>query len=110
MISKQKFCEAIEQLKKANVIQELIDDILKEVPEGADFMCGYGTAINHECLVVDLLEILMNDNDGFIAWWLWEMDYGRKVKPDSVMVNGEPRDIRNPGGLYDFMEEWKDEA
>ena len=103
-ISKDRFCRALTQLKKANDIQNRIDDIMREVPEGVDFMSGYGTAINHECLVVELLEMLTNDEDGFIGWWCWEMDYGREVEEDSMTYDDKPIDLRTPEKLYDYLE------
>ena len=102
--SKELFCKALAQLKKVEDFRNKVDKMIREEFFGdSDFLSPYGITPDNELLVVDLLSAFMNDKYGDISWWLWEMDYGRDVEPDSIKYNGKSIDVTTPEKLYDFL-------
>ena len=103
-ISKEDFYNALRQLEDAHRLKEQVNRLIKDIkPPNEDFMDGYGLTIDHESLVVNLLEKLTEDEEDWIGYWAWENDYGRELEPDSVKQHGEPVDLRTPSQLYDFL-------
>ena len=102
--SKELFCKALTQLKKVEDFRNKVDDMIrKEFSGDSDFLSPYGITPDHELLVVDLLSALMNDDDGWISWWVWDRNYGRDVAPNSIMYRDKHIDVRTPEKLYDFL-------
>lgn len=103
-ITEQKFCDIIRQLKEADELKCEVDDLIrKHIPEGHDFLSGYGMSIDHECAVVDLLELLTHDKGEWISWWCWEKDYGEREDFDAMDKDGDPIDLSTPELLYAFL-------
>ena len=104
-ISSEKFCEALDQLEAASRLKDRINhEIRLAMPPNQDFMDGAGMAVDHEQLVVDLLELLTNDKDNWISWWCWEIDYGREYTEGSVTYKGEIVDLSTKQKLYALLE------
>ena len=102
-MSKEKFCDAINQLRAAHDLKERIDNmIFTEVDVESDFLSGYGMSIDHAGLVVELLEMIMEDDD-LISWWCWEMNFGRDCEEDSFSINKKSIDVSTAEKLYDFL-------
>jgi len=103
-ITEQKFCDILRQLKEADELKCEVDDLIrKHIPEGHDFLSGYGMSIDHECAVVDLLELLTHDKGELISWWCWEKDYGEREGFDAMDKDGDPIDLSTPELLYAFL-------
>ena len=102
-ISKTTFSKILKQLMNANDLKNEVDDLIMEyAPEGHDFMSGSGLSIDHECAVVELLELLTHDDADDIGWWCWEANYGRR--PDfTISINGQDVDLSTPEKLYDYL-------
>lgn len=105
-ISSEKFCEALDQLEAASRLKDRINhEIRLAMPPNQDFMDGAGMSIDHEQLVVDLLELLTNDKNGWIGWWCWEIDYGRAYEDGSVTTyDDQVVDVSTKQKLYELLE------
>ena len=98
MISKKDFILAINQLRQHQQRIEMINDAF-------DTVIDFDTL---DDLVVSLLEKFMNLEPDEVygttlSWWIWELDFGRKWKEDSLVVDGEQIDLSTTEKLYDFL-------
>ena len=102
-ITKEDFANALNQLRDAADLKNKVDNLIfTSVNIESDFLSGYGMCIDHEGLVVDLLEKLMHDEDGTISWWCWEADYGRDDTM-KIFVNDQAIDVSTVDKLYDYL-------
>lgn len=55
--------------------------------------------------LLKILKIAMGDNhkDSWIDYYLWELDFGRKWKKDSVQVKGKNFKLKNAYDLWDLL-------
>jgi len=104
-ISKEDFCNAIEQLREANDLKDNINHMIftaKKVE--TDFLSGYGMTVDHAGLVVHLLSLLTHDTDDTISWWCWEANFGRE-EDFHIYIDDKPIDTSTPEKLYDYLVE-----
>ena len=104
MISKEKFKEIIEKLKKANDFVDEVNEKAKKLDDAiiSDFFNASSLSISHENIVVELLENMF-DTD-IISWWIYELDYGKKYKEGCIQdYNGENIDLSTVKKLYDYL-------
>ena len=107
-MEKKRFCEIVNQLHEATEIQKKVHDIFVNSSDNIrnDFMNSASLQINHESLVVELLEEIMHDKYGYIQCFLYDFDYGKKWTRESITeVDGTSIDISTPEKLYDFLVE-----
>ena len=104
IISKEKFIEIINRLKKYSELQDKINDLFKENIDNKemDFMNAGSICIGHESVVVELLENMFNDKDT-ISWWLYECNYGRDFSLGDLEVDGIEIDLSTAEKLYDYL-------
>lgn len=96
MISLQEF-KAL--LSKVDESGRKLDEI-SEVLGGADKLCE--AACTDE--VIRLLEIILDDRDGDISYWVWELDFGRKWKPGCVTdSDGTDIKLETAEDLYRYL-------
>ena len=103
--SKEDFVDAINRLKAANNLQDDIDNLMEHARENIenDFMNACALMINHEALVVKLLEVIMDDQDENISYFIYELQYGAEYEPGCYTINGKEVDISTPENLYDYL-------
>lgn len=103
--SKEQFVKIINRLKAANDLQNKIQDLMYEADDNIDrdFMNAASLMINHESIVVDLLQVIMNDKDDDIPYFIYEIDYGRDYTPGCYTLYGENVDISTAEKLYDYL-------
>lgn len=105
MISKEKFCNIISQLKETN---DFVDEVNRKAKElhnniANDFFDAMSLSISHEELVVQLLEEIFDDSD-MISWWIYELDYGRKYKKGCIQdADGKNINVSTVEKLYDYL-------
>ena len=96
MISLQEF-KAL--LSKVDESGRKLDEI-SEVLGGADKLCE--AACTDE--VIRLLEMILDDRDGDISYWVWELDFGRKWKPGCVTdSDGTDIKLETAEDLYHYL-------
>ena len=104
MISKEKFVEIINRLKKYNELQNDINELFNESIDNKemDFMNAGSICIGHESVVVYLLE-KMFDTD-MISYFIYELDYGKKYKAGCVLdKNMNEIDLSTAEKMYDYL-------
>lgn len=65
--------DALESIKEASRVQNAVSDF---VDSDSDFM---KSAYNVEGYLVDALVILIDDKEGWLEWFVYENDFGRKA-------------------------------
>lgn len=104
MISKEKFVEIINRLKKYNELQNDINELFNESIDNKemDFMNAGSICIGHESVVVYLLE-RMFDTD-MISYFIYELNYGEKYKAGCVLdENMNEIDLSTAEKMYDYL-------
>ena len=100
MLSKEMFVECINFMKDRSDAMNKVNEIFTEEFEDSIFYPYF----RYEVMMGKVLKDVMRDENDWISWFLYEMDYGRDVKPDSVTeADGTPIDITTPEKLYDFL-------
>ncbi len=102
-MDKRRFVEIINALKSADRLQRDIDALMRTAKENIenDFMNGASLMINHECIVIELLEEIMEDYYDTISWWIYETEYG-KSKPE-IYEGNVTTVLKTPEDLYDYL-------
>ena len=104
IISKEKFVEIINRLKKYNELQNDINELFNESIDNKemDFMNAGSICIGHESVVVYLLE-RMFDTD-MISYFIYELNYGEKYKAGCVLdENMNEIDLSTAEKMYDYL-------
>ena len=104
MISKEKFVEIINRLKKYDELQNDINELFCESIDNKekDFINAGSICIGHESVVVYLLENMF-DTD-MISYWIYELDYGEKYTEGCVLdENMNNIDLSTSEKLYDYL-------
>ncbi len=104
-MDKRSFAKIINALKSADKLQRDINALMRTAKENIenDFMNGASLMINHECIVIELLEEIMKDSCDTISWWIYETEYG-KSRPEIYDSEGNVMvDLKTPEDLYDYL-------
>ena len=101
MISKETFVSTLNRCKALADVEYEVNNIFTKA--NLDFMSiSYST---YEDITINLLAEAMNDKGDWIAWWVWECEWGAYASVADEKVDGGSRDIPTPEELYDYMME-----
>lgn len=100
MISKELFIETINFMRERSDAVDKLNQAFS-----TEFECSmFYPYFRYEEMLVKVLEAAMHDEGDWIRYFLYEGNYGRDLKPDSVSeADGTPIDITTPEKLYDFL-------
>ena len=101
-MTKEKFCEIINNLKEANEVQTQMYYLLYNSRSARDSEI-VGLQIVHEGIVVELLKEIMDDKFDQMDYWIYELNYGRLYEDGCVTFDGNSIDLSTPELLYDFL-------
>ena len=104
-LTKLEFVEILNRLREATELVDKVEELFRSSRENleCDFCNGAGLQISHECIVVKLLEKLMQDSAGNISYFIYELDYGKEYREDCVSDKNGNIDISTPEKLYDYL-------
>lgn len=98
MIRKDDFVNSINALLKQAERDEDVNEALNVICNNEHSFCVAETSIIVTTALLDLLRNLINDEDDYIGWWLYEdVD---KIITDAF---GNKIEIDTPEKLYDFL-------
>ena len=107
MITKSTFVKTIDRLQLVSQIASTIENNLTDGAKklDTDFLSMFGAFTAHESTVVNLLEEIFNDQEcNVITWWLYETDYGKNKKYNTITnEKGDAELIDSAGKLYDYL-------
>ena len=95
-MSKEKFKYFIDFIQKRRELMEDITECTKQFDLDFNFVDS-----DYESKLIELLEIEMDDDDKFISYFIYELDFGRKG--DLFTINGEEIQLLTAEDLYDFL-------
>ena len=104
-MNKKRFVDIINALKSADKLQKDINALMRTAKENIenDFQNGASLMINHECIVIELLEEIMEDDYNTISWWMYDTECG-KSKPEIYDKEGNIiADLKTPEDLYYYL-------
>lgn len=107
LISKKEFVDIINKLKSADELQKDIQVLMNKAEENIsmDFMNAASLMINHEDIVVKLLEKIMNDQCDDICYFIYELNYGKDYKPGCITQDEVNIDFSTADKLYEYLVE-----
>lgn len=97
MISKENFINYLAKLEKTNKIYNAINEAGKELDMFEIYDCEYSTVI------IDILQEVFNDESEWIAYFIYDLDFGEGWYEGCITDNGENIPLRNAGELYDLL-------
>ena len=96
-MTKEKFCKFIREYEVCDKKEMRLNEAIEEY-------CGEPVQIfsSSLTLILEILETVMNDNDGLIVSFIYDADYGHIAEP-VYEVNGKQYRIDSPEVLYDVL-------
>lgn len=97
MLTFEQFEKYINEIKKRNDRLDEICDVLGG--------CEWLFDIHMADEVISLLSYIMNDKDDWIAYWVYEQEFGTKWVDDETasQADGTPIVLRTTRQLYDYL-------
>ena len=110
VLTRDEFEDIINELDESERMGRDINGIVNDRYRQAgceplhEFVDAVGfTTVHHEA-IVNLLRRMFLDEDDFIGYFIYEIDYGRSELANSVKdADGNPIPLSTPGDLYDLL-------
>lgn len=98
ILSKEKFIATINGLKDYDVFENELNDLIRKHGE------GYVILSDVSFLLINTLEKMYEDDNGWISYFCYELEFGRKYKPGMIKEsNGDEIKLQTPEDLYNFL-------
>lgn len=97
-INKEIFCELIEKIKEQFEKNLKLSDALHAYDKESYF---YPSGI--ESYVIDFLEKLLKDEEGWINYFIYELDFGDNYKKGMVKIDEKDYELKNSEQLYELI-------
>lgn len=102
-MKKETFIKSIEAIKlQWDNDKEKAQLLSKVFPENYEANMLYDNNIMKEAFI-DLLTEQMNDNDGFIEYFIYELDFGKKGEKLAIIIDNKKICLKNSEDLYNFL-------
>lgn len=100
MISKELFIKTMERLEAFDHNMDAVDEALHAL--SPDF-CGFYIPEVFD-MTIEVLEEVFDDNAGWLAYCVYELDYLEKYKPGMILNQySNPVDLSTWDKVYDFL-------
>jgi len=105
MIKKQTFVSMIDAIQKQREMENRVSKSLEEVLDG-NFVPTFSGIL--ETQIIKILEEAMcdvkaDDGQGWIEWWIYEKDFGKRKKINANYTNGKKIKLDTSADLYNFL-------
>jgi hypothetical protein len=101
-MNKQDFKKIILKLIALNSYTHELTNTFKKFDKDFNFI----SFSEYDSLVLKALELAMNDTEKWIEYWLYELDYGKKAKENSVIdIDGTTIPLKTIDDLYNCIQE-----
>ena len=98
-ISKDEFVGIINQVKEVESLNDDLNNFFKK--KSVDGCLFLPNCCEH---TVRLMRLLCNDTEDWIAYFCYELDFGKKWKSDTIKdANGKEIKLETPEDLYDLL-------
>jgi hypothetical protein len=98
-MDKKQFKKIIEEFTLLKKQTDILDNALKTLDPEFGGLCLH----RHEGLILDLLKSIMKDDGEWIDYWVYELEYGKKAKKNSVSVKDKNIPIKTINDLYNLL-------
>jgi len=99
MISEKDFVSTLEKLKKKSQFEDDIGNVFLKYEESYP---TFPSCIDEAVFALD--RCFENNEDDWVGYWVFELDFGRRYHDGCVMTkDGEKIDISTPDKLYKFI-------
>ena len=110
ILTKDEFVDIMNELDASEKMGRDINAVIEKgyKPAGCaslhDFVDAIGFTTCHHEAIVNLLQRMFLDDDDFIGYFLYEIDFGRSELANSVRdADGNQIPMSTPGDLYDYL-------
>lgn len=105
MVTKEKFFEILDYIQENEKFENDLRDLLYNTEKDTDFLDGaMFTDCRMEDYILQLLENMFEDFNGWIGYWIYDLEFGAKWTPDSITdVNGKSIKLQTKEDLYNFL-------
>ena len=100
MISKQEFCDIIDELESFENMRNNINEIFRKSKNSLvrDFCDSSTILIGNDDIVIKLLNNIFDLKEDSLSgttldWWIYETDFGKKFKKGNLIDNGKKIDL-----------------
>lgn len=102
MLSRRQFKDRIKRLIDLKKTEEMFNKVLKQIDPDSYNYVGFN---KYETLIVDCLKDAMEDNteESWIDYWLYELDYGKEAKKNTVKFDNKNTPIKTIDDLYNIL-------
>ena len=100
MLSKAQFKKILTAIVAQHRRDDDIADAIKIIVPSCHIVCEPGPAVG---ALSALLEDLMEDQYGWISYWLWDLDQGSKWERGKVKVDGRGVRLKTMDDLYRML-------
>lgn len=99
-MEKEKYIQFLKELEDMDRKAKKVYDAMREFDSDfGSFSTGY-----YEPLAVDIIETAMGDKTGWTSYWVYELEFGRKAKKNSVKdKNDKPLKCKTAGDIYELI-------
>lgn len=99
MINKKEFIKYIDKLKELREVEDAINLAGGKLEQFS--LCFTG---QYETIVIEILEdIFVDKENGWISYFVYELDFGVKWKENCITMNGKNVYMRNAEELYNVL-------
>ena len=105
MITKERFVEIINQLQELSEITDRVNALYRNCSNEIvrDFVSG-AELLTLDSIIVELLEDIFDDKEcAWIAYYAWELGYGKDYRKGGVTYMNEDVPLGTAEELYDLL-------
>jgi len=103
-ITFDRFNEALTEIVRYIEFDDAICAACRKYSEGSEFVTEFPYPLRLMTTVVDLLELATNDTEnGWISYWLYELDCGKDYKEGCVTKDGENIPLKTSQDLWNLL-------
>lgn len=103
-ITFKKFNETIELLKRRDKQYKELNKVFREIHTDSYIMPD----LQLETTVVRLLELLTNDKNEFISYFIYDLDFGKEYTENCYTINNKEVKLKTTKDLYKELEYYYD--
>ncbi len=104
-LSKSKFVDIINELKINSELANDISNVERKIRSviKIDMIDSCGFMFVNEHIVVDLLKVIFDDDNDWIEYYLYELDYGKKYYDGIVTFKNKIVKLATAEDLYELL-------
>ena len=103
MIELKEFERILSDIQQYTEIGNAVDRLVEQVCSDFPPVNLFGLAQQHISNTLGLLRHIFNDKSDWIAYWVWELDFGDRDELTAVTENGKEIPLKTTKDLYTML-------